>query len=96
LANKLVYGADGLKDFLLNEYVSLEKIDNVMLKRSFELMDKYADLPMDFADATLVVLAEKHRTNKVFTLDFCDFQTYRFLKGHRYYSFVMLGSNLLK
>ena len=40
-------------------------------------MAKYADLPMDFADATLVVLAELLGTTTVFTLDRRDFGIYR-------------------
>jgi predicted nucleic acid-binding protein len=35
------------------------------------------DLPMDFADATLVVLADLLETTSVFTLDRRDFGTYR-------------------
>lgn len=41
-----------------------------------DLMDKYADLPMDFADATLVALAERERLSTVFTID-RDFSVYR-------------------
>ena len=37
---------------------------------------KYADVPMDFADATLVVLAEEKGLNSVMTLD-KDFLIYR-------------------
>ena len=44
--------------------------------RASALMAKYADLPMDFADATLVVLAERIGTMDVLTLD-SDFAVYR-------------------
>src|SRR5262245_1694536 len=37
------------------------------LRRCRELMDTYGDQPMDFADATLVVLAEELETQTVFT-----------------------------
>ena len=40
-------------------------------------MEKYADLPMDLADGTLIVLAESKKAKKVFTLDHKDFQIYR-------------------
>jgi hypothetical protein len=43
---------------------------------------QYADLPMDYADATLVVLAEELETNLVFTTDRRDFSVYR-IKGRR-------------
>lgn len=42
-----------------------------------ELMDKYNDRPMDFADASLVALAERLSLTKVFTVDRSDFSTYR-------------------
>ena len=46
------------------------------VERSARLMDKYADLPMDLADATLVALAEEEGHRTVFTLD-SDFRVYR-------------------
>jgi predicted nucleic acid-binding protein len=47
------------------------------IERAAGLMAKYQDLPMDFADATLVVLAEALETTTVFTLDRRDFGIYR-------------------
>ncbi len=47
------------------------------ISRCAALMERFADLPMDFADATLVVLAEKLRTLTAFTLDRRDFSVYR-------------------
>lgn len=47
------------------------------IERAGELMSKYRDLPMDYADATLVTLAEELETNLVFTLDRRDFGVYR-------------------
>lgn len=41
------------------------------------LMDRYADRPMDFADATLVQLARKLEVVDVLTIDHDDFETYR-------------------
>jgi uncharacterized protein len=41
------------------------------------LMKKYADRLMDFADATLVRLAERESLKTVFTIDHDDFETYR-------------------
>jgi predicted nucleic acid-binding protein len=41
-----------------------------------DLTDKYADLPMDFADATLVVTAEKTGIREIISLD-KDFDIYR-------------------
>ena len=47
------------------------------LQRAMQLMDKYRDVPMDYADATLVALAEQRKTNEIFTLDRRGFATYR-------------------
>ena len=41
------------------------------------LMSKYHDRPMDFADATLVHLAQRESLSTVFTIDHDDFETYR-------------------
>ena len=45
--------------------------------RAADLLEKYADLPMDYADATLVALAERLEVRRVFTLDRKDFTVYR-------------------
>ena len=45
-------------------------------------MKKYRDRPMDFADATLVLLARRESLTTVFTVDHDDFETYR-VEGRR-------------
>lgn len=40
-------------------------------------MRKYHDRPMDYADATLVHLAQRESLSTVFTTDRDDFETYR-------------------
>ena len=40
-------------------------------------MAKYRDVPMDLADASLVVLAEEYQTGRILSLDIRDFQIYR-------------------
>jgi predicted nucleic acid-binding protein len=40
-------------------------------------MRKYRSLPMDFADATLVRVAEREGIRRIFTLDRRDFSVYR-------------------
>ncbi len=44
--------------------------------RVLKLMRKYADVPMDFADACLVDLAMQLQTSRILTLD-ADFRLYR-------------------
>jgi hypothetical protein len=46
------------------------------VERSSQLMEAYADRPMDLADATLVALAEAEGHRRIFTLD-DDFAVYR-------------------
>lgn len=41
------------------------------------LMERYADTPMDFADATLVLLSEAVEITEILTLDRRGFATYR-------------------
>jgi predicted nucleic acid-binding protein len=47
------------------------------LSRAIALMEKYHDVPMDFADATLVALGEEAEIEEIFTLDLRGFQAYR-------------------
>ena len=54
------------------------------LQRTRSLVEKYGDLPMDYTDATLVVLAEELSTNLVFTLDRTDFEVYRIHSRSRF------------
>jgi hypothetical protein len=51
------------------------------------LMSRYADRPMDFADATLVHLAHRESMVTVFTVDHDDFETYR-LPGKKRFHIV--------
>jgi len=46
------------------------------------LMARYRDRPMDFADATLVHLAQRESLTEIFTIDHDDFETYR-IEGRR-------------
>jgi predicted nucleic acid-binding protein len=51
------------------------------LRAAAELMKKYRDTPMDFADATLVLLAEHLGLTEIATLDRRGFSTYRMSRG---------------
>lgn len=57
------------------------------LSKIVELQEKYSDLPMDFADASLLIAAESLSINKVFSLD-KDFSIYRVL-GKRHLENLM-------
>lgn len=64
--------------------IALLPFDASDFPRVRELMRKYRDLPMDFADAALVRVAERQRIRKVFTLDARDFGIYRPLRIGRF------------
>jgi len=51
------------------------------------LMARYRDRPMDFADATLVHLAQRESLTEIFTIDHDDFETYR-IDGRRRFRVV--------
>ena len=58
------------------------------LHEAVRLMEKYADTPMDYADATLVLLADGLEVWEILTLDRRGFSTYR-TKGRRAFRLVL-------
>jgi uncharacterized protein len=64
-------------EFILRGAFQLVPSSLASLKKISALMEKYRNVPMDFADATLVVLGEELETDWVFTLDRRGFSTYR-------------------
>ena len=63
--------------FVRSGAVTVLPIDDRDLPSLESLVRKYHDRPMDFADATLVHLAEREVLSTVFTVDHDDFETYR-------------------
>lgn len=71
-------GAALLVEFLLASRTEIHECTSpAALTEAAELMAEYADTPMDFADATLVLLGERLRADAVCTLDRRGFRTYR-------------------
>ncbi|MEX0843911.1 MAG: PIN domain-containing protein [Balneolaceae bacterium] len=60
--------------------IELVNLDQWQLVKVREVMDKYADLPADFADATLIVAAESRKIDYIISLD-SDFAVYRLSNG---------------
>ena len=56
--------------------VILHEIDEEALERIIELTSEYQDRPMDLADASLVVAAERLKLHEVISID-RDFDIYR-------------------
>jgi hypothetical protein len=64
-------------EFFLRDAFLLIPSSAASLRRVSALMEKYRDIPMDYADATLVALAEELDSDQVFTLDRRGFAAYR-------------------
>ncbi|MGY6528413.1 MAG: type II toxin-antitoxin system VapC family toxin [Cyanobacterium sp.] len=59
------------------EKFQLFNLQEIHLERIKLLMKQYQNLPMDLADASLVVLAEHLGHGRIFSVDQRDFNTYR-------------------
>jgi len=57
--------------------LSLAELESGDFSRVAELMEKYADLPMDFTDAVLVALSERLGIRHIASID-RDFNIYRY------------------
>ena len=82
LLGRIRWGRRACVDFFLDGGAVLVPATLPSLRRTRELLDQYADLPMDYADSTLVVLAEELGTDLVFTTDQRDFRVFR-IRGRR-------------
>lgn len=64
-------------DFVLNGAITIVASDLESLRKAKKLMAKYSDVPMDYADATLVCLADDLSIPHVVTFDVRGFGIYR-------------------
>jgi len=79
VSHMLDFSTDAQRDFyewVMYKGVFISDINQNDMPRLVELTGKYADLPMDFADATLVITAEKTGIREIISLD-KDFDIYR-------------------
>ena len=74
---------------LESDYIEIPDITKQNLGRIQELINKYADLPMDLADASLVILAEELGHGRILSTDMRDFNTYRW-KNHQPFQNLLL------
>lgn len=65
-------------DFVLGGGAELVPMMPALLKRCAHLMSKYSDVPMEYADATLVAVGETLGIRDVLTLDRRGFSVYRY------------------
>jgi predicted nucleic acid-binding protein len=80
-----------LRDHFFGGGVDLLDFARADAERILDLMDRYADLPMDFADASLVVAAERLDEGRILSTDLRDFEAYRW-KNRRPFSNLLLRS----
>ncbi len=81
------FGQELLWKMILHGDLLLEHPSPAELVRMSELMSKYSDRPMDFADASLVCLAERLSLDRIFTVDRRDFSVYR-LHGKKPFTII--------
>ena len=74
---------DALCDMVFDEALLLVDLQAADVGRMKALMQKYRDLPMDFADAALVCAAERERITRILTLD-SHFSVYRLPRRARF------------
>jgi predicted nucleic acid-binding protein len=68
---------DALWEMLQRGALQLLPLDSSDVPRIRELMRKYANRPMDLADAALIRVAEREGLRRIFTVDRRDFAVYR-------------------
>ena len=73
-------GREILCDMIADGAVQLLHVDAAEMPRIKQLMRKYSDRPMDFADAALVRVAEREGLTRILTFD-ADFAIYRLPAG---------------
>jgi len=71
--------------FLRSGAIVLGTIEDAELPQLKRLMEQYWDQPMDFADATLVHLANRESLSAILTIDQAHFATYRLAGKKRFH-----------
>jgi predicted nucleic acid-binding protein len=59
-----------------------------------ELMQKYQELPMDLADASLVILAEELGHGQILSVDYRDFNTYRWKNTQPFHNLLQIPEDV--
>ena len=78
-------GPASLASFLADSATEVRDVFSAeALGAAVRLMTKYADVPMDFPDATLVWIAELSGTDTILTFDRRGFSSFRFAKNRRF------------
>jgi uncharacterized protein len=72
----------GFLEWISQEGIIIHAVNQKEIIRIIELSKKYHDVPMDFADATLVVAAEQTGIREIISID-SDFDIYRLFKKEK-------------
>lgn len=70
--------------FIRSGAVTIASLSDADMPELDRLMARYHDRPMDFADATLVHLANRESLTTVLSIDHNDFETYRIGRNRRF------------
>lgn len=66
----------GLLEWIHRGGLQIARLDRQHIARLVELCKKFDDVPMDLADASLIVTSEEHSINEILSID-SDFYIYR-------------------
>lgn len=69
--------------------IAIFQLETSHLNRMTDLIERYADLPMDLADASLVVLAEQLGHGRILTVDRRDFSVYRWQNNQPFQNLLL-------
>lgn len=82
---------EALWEMLTRAAIQILSLTTNDVPRMRELMRRYADRPMDLADAALVAVAERENIRRIFTVDEADFRIYR-IHGRQRFTIINIGS----
>ena len=77
LLSDSIHSQKACVDFIIKGEVRIVPFSYGSLRNALTYMERYQDTPMDFADASLVVLAEETGIHQIFTLDRRGFSIFR-------------------
>ncbi|TVR18015.1 MAG: PIN domain-containing protein [Balneolaceae bacterium] len=81
LMSRVPNGEEKLIELLETPHIQLESSYSNQPRQIHEFVKKYSNIPMSFADACLVQMAEKSKDSLIFTID-RGFQMYRSSNGN--------------
>ena len=88
-------GAGTQEKFILNlsrEVFTVFDLSPAHSTRIQKLMHQYQNLPMDLADASLVILAEHLGHGRILSVDDRDFNTYRWKNTHPFENLILINN----